>query len=46
MEKFYLLSSTKKVKILEAELAKELKDMKEEIEDADGLFAPGSKSFR
>ena len=46
MDKFYLLSSTKKVKNLEAELVKELKDLKDEIEDADSLFTPGSKSFR
>lgn len=46
MDKFYVLSSTKKVKNLETELIKELKDLKEEIEDADALFTPGSKSFR
>ena len=46
MEKVYSLSGSKKVKALEAELVKELKELNDEIEDADNLFAQGSKPFR
>ena len=46
MDRFYSLSGTKKVKTLETELIKELKDLNDEIEDAENLFEQGSKPFR
>ena len=46
MDKFYSLSATKKVKTLESELLKELKDLNDEIEDADSILSQGNRPFR
>ena len=46
MEKVYSLTSTKQVKNLEAELKKEIKELRERIEDAESLYTSGTKSFR
>ena len=46
MEKVYSLTSTKQVKNLEAELKKEIKELRERIEDAESLYSSGTKSFR
>ncbi len=49
MDKIYAASSSKKVKNLEGDLAKELKELKNEIEDSNFLSRPnanGGKSFR
>jgi len=45
MDKFYSLSATKKVKTLESELLKELKDLNDEIEDADSILSQGNRPF-
>ncbi|XP_065070456.1 uncharacterized protein LOC135695319 isoform X3 [Rhopilema esculentum] len=45
MEKLFLSSSTKKVLNLETELVKELKELKDEIEDAESLYSSGGKPF-
>eukprot|EP00794_Sanderia_malayensis_P005905 gene5905-6590_t len=45
MDKIYTLSSSKKVTQLEAELEKELKELKNEVEDSTSLYSSSGKGF-